>query len=186
MSNFIPIVDVESCRFLNLRMLILAEVCPHCARTDTLKAHGFLKAACGSIRGIRLYPLWNNVQNSTTIAAPKYDQSVEISEIFYDHNLVKRHDEVLKLHRDDLGMTVAEIDAALDGLCVIAERWKLSPGWIPVLRDPDDEPIFQLAIEARVPYIVTRNIRDFEGAERFGIVIIQPADFLKLLRQPQP
>ncbi|MCF7731464.1 MAG: hypothetical protein K9N23_07245 [Akkermansiaceae bacterium] len=48
-------MDVGSRRFLNLRMLILAEVCPHCARTDTLKAHGFVKAACGSIRGIRLY-----------------------------------------------------------------------------------------------------------------------------------
>ena len=90
---------------------------------------------------------------------------------------------MLKREANDLAMSFSEIDAVLDGLCVIAERWKLSPGWIPVLRDPDDEPILQLAIEARVPYIVSRNVRDFKGAERYGITIIQPADFLKLIRQ---
>ena len=57
---------------------------------------------------------------------------------------------------------------------------------MPVLRDPDDEPILQLAFEAGVRYVVTCNIRDFAGAERFGIEIVQPANFLKLLRQPQP
>lgn len=100
-----------------------------------------------------------------------------------ENHLVTEYDEVLKREANDLAMSFAEIDAVLDGLCVIAERWKLSPGWIPVLRDPDDEPILQLAIEARVPYIVSRNVRDFKGAERYGITIIQPADFLKLIRQ---
>jgi putative PIN family toxin of toxin-antitoxin system len=103
-----------------------------------------------------------------------------------ENHLITEYDEVLKRHASDLGMTFAEIDAALDGLCVIAEKWKLSPGWIPILRDPDDEPILQLAIEARVRYIVSRNVRDFDGAEKFGIEIIQPATFLKLIRQPQP
>lgn len=103
-----------------------------------------------------------------------------------ENHLITEYDEVLKRHAGDLGMSLAEIAAALDGLCVIAERWKLSPGWIPVLRDPDDEPILQLAIEAGVPYVVTRNVRDFDGAERYGIELIQPASFLKLIRQQQP
>ena len=101
-----------------------------------------------------------------------------------ENHLVTEYDEVLKRQANDLAMSLSEIDAVLDGLCAIAERWKLSPGWIPVLRDPDDEPILQLAVEARIPYIVSRNIRDFEGAECYGITIIQPADFLKLIRQP--
>lgn len=49
-----------------------------------------------------------------------------------------------------------------------------------------EKKILQLAIEARVPYVVTRNVRDFDGAGRFGIGLIPPADFLKLIRQPQP
>lgn len=100
-----------------------------------------------------------------------------------ENHLVTEYDEVLKREADNLAMTFPEIDALLDGLCVIAERWKLSPGWIPVLRDPDDEPIVQLDIEAGVPYIVSRNVRDFEGAQHYGITIIQPADFLNLIRQ---
>lgn len=100
-----------------------------------------------------------------------------------ENHLVTEYDEVLKREVDNLAMTFPEIDAMLDGLCVIGERWKLSPGWIPVLRDPDDEPILQLAVEARVPYIISRNVRDFEGADRYGINIIQPADFLNLIRQ---
>ncbi|MEI6169297.1 MAG: hypothetical protein WCS52_19105 [bacterium] len=55
MPNFIPNLDVGSCRFLNLRTLLLANPCPHCMRTETLKAHGFLKAADGTHRGIRAY-----------------------------------------------------------------------------------------------------------------------------------
>ncbi|MCW5560250.1 MAG: PIN domain-containing protein, partial [Verrucomicrobiae bacterium] len=102
-----------------------------------------------------------------------------------ENHLVTEYDEVLKRHSGDLRMTFAEIDAALDGLCVIAERWKLSPGWIPILRDPDDEPILQLAVEAGVRYVVSRNVRDFDGAGRFSIEILQPAAFLKLVRQPR-
>lgn len=100
-----------------------------------------------------------------------------------ENHLLTEYDEVLKREADNLAMTFLEIDAVLDGVCVIGERWKLSPGWIPVLRDPDDEPILQLAIEAQVAYIVTRDVRDFEGAEHYGIHIIQPADFLHLIRQ---
>jgi predicted nucleic acid-binding protein len=50
------------------------------------------------------------------------------------------------------------------------------------LPDADDEPILQLAFEAQVPYIVTRNARDFAGAERFGIQVMSPSEFLKLIR----
>jgi predicted nucleic acid-binding protein len=103
-----------------------------------------------------------------------------------ENHLLTEYDEVLKRNATGLGMSLSQIDGALDGLCLIAERWKLSPGWIPVLRDLDDEPILQLAIEARVPYIVTRNAADFAGAEKFGVVIIAPASFLKLIRHSKP
>jgi len=99
-----------------------------------------------------------------------------------ENHLVTEYDEILKRHSQDLAMTFDEIDRALDGLCVLAEKWSLCPGWIPVLPDPDDEPILQLAFEARVPYIATSNGRDFRGAESFGIQVVSPAAFLKIIR----
>ena len=44
------------------------------------------------------------------------------------------------------------------------------------------EPVLQLAFEARVPYISTSNGRDFRGAESFGIQVVSPAAFLKIIR----
>ena len=35
---------------------------------------------------------------------------------------------------------------------------QLEPDWIPRLTDPDDEPLLQMAVEANVPIIVTRNL----------------------------
>lgn len=99
-----------------------------------------------------------------------------------ENHLSTEYEEILKRHTADITPTFDEIDRALDGLCVLAERRKLCPGWIPVLPDADDEPILQLAFEAQVPYIITRNARDFAGAERFGIQVISPSEFLKLIR----
>ena len=55
MASFIPSFDVNSCEFLNIRAMLQWRPCPHCDRHHALKAHGFLRAADSSIRGIRLY-----------------------------------------------------------------------------------------------------------------------------------
>jgi len=64
-----------------------------------------------------------------------------------------------------MGLTLQEIDSVLDALCSPAEFWQLEPAWIPRLSDPDDEPILQMAVEAKVPIIVTRNLRHLKPAE---------------------
>jgi predicted nucleic acid-binding protein len=99
-----------------------------------------------------------------------------------ENHLVTEYEEVLKRCAGEIQMTFNEIDCALNGLCSLAEKWSLCPGWIPILPDPDDEPILQLAFEAKVPYITTRNRRDFTGAEALGIEIISPAGLLQLIR----
>ena len=49
------------------------------------------------------------------------------------------------------------------------------------LRDPDDERILEVAIKCRA-MIVTHNTRDFAGADRLGIVVLTPGEFLQALR----
>lgn len=55
MANFIPNIDPDSCRFLNLRMMLRSQPCVHCGNRESLKAHGFLRSSNRILRGIRLY-----------------------------------------------------------------------------------------------------------------------------------
>jgi predicted nucleic acid-binding protein len=48
------------------------------------------------------------------------------------------------------------------------------------LKDPKDDMVLELAVAAaECEYLVTFNEKDFEGAERFGIKVVEPKEFLK-------
>ena len=55
--------------------------------------------------------------------------------------------------------------------------------WRPFLNDPSDDLVLELAFAANCQYIITHNIRDFNGSQQLGITAITPHDFLKLLRR---
>jgi putative PIN family toxin of toxin-antitoxin system len=73
------------------------------------------------------------------------------------------------------------LDDLLDYWVATANRPKISYTWRPILRDADDDMILELAIAARADFIVTHNVRDFAGAERFGVGVLTPAEFLRRL-----
>ena len=52
--------------------------------------------------------------------------------------------------------------------------------WRPALPDPDDDLILELAVAAGCRYIVTHNLRDFRGTEKWGIAAVTPGAFLKV------
>lgn len=101
------------------------------------------------------------------------------------NHLLTEYEEVCKRHSNDIGLSFQDIDDVLDALCSVAEEHSLLPGWVPVLQDPDDEPILQMAVEANVRDIITRNIRHLKPARSFGIDVITPAEFLARLH-PKP
>ena len=49
----------------------------------------------------------------------------------------------------------------------------------PALPDPGDEFLLELAVAGRADAIVTHNVRHFVGAERFGIPVMTPREFLE-------
>jgi putative PIN family toxin of toxin-antitoxin system len=75
----------------------------------------------------------------------------------------------------------AAIVFILDMLCERGYRPLIFFRWRPQLRDPGDEFLLELAIAGGCTYIVTHNVKDFAGAERFGIRAISPGAFLRLL-----
>ena len=54
--------------------------------------------------------------------------------------------------------------------------------WRPFLPDADDDMVLELAFAAGCRYIVTHNVKDFQGSEELGVTAITPRDFLNLIR----
>ncbi len=51
----------------------------------------------------------------------------------------------------------------------------------PELSDPDDEFLLELAVVSRCDFIVTYNLRHLRHAERFGITVVTPGEFLRTM-----
>ncbi|HWN42867.1 MAG TPA: putative toxin-antitoxin system toxin component, PIN family [Thermoanaerobaculia bacterium] len=77
-----------------------------------------------------------------------------------------------------------DIDDFLDYFCQAAHRQSIFFLWRPCLRDPKDDMVLELAVAAGCEAIVTHNQRDFAGAERLGVRIDAPRDFLRILEEP--
>ena len=69
--------------------------------------------------------------------------------------LMLEYEEVLKRERVQLGLSLADIDDLLDGLCAIANRLDIFYQWRPVSRDPDDDFLVDLAVRAQADFIIT-------------------------------
>lgn len=54
--------------------------------------------------------------------------------------------------------------------------------WRPFLPDADDDMVLELAVAAGCRYIITHNVADYRGSEQFGIAVVAPSRFLKLMR----
>jgi putative PIN family toxin of toxin-antitoxin system len=50
--------------------------------------------------------------------------------------------------------------------------------WRPLLPDPKDDLVLEVAVAARAKYIVTFNLADFRGAEKVGILPITLSKFI--------
>lgn len=98
--------------------------------------------------------------------------------------LLVEYEDVLS--RPESGVVVPEsaVDAVLSRLAAVAHQQKIHYLWRPHLRDPGDDMVFEAAFASGATHIVTYNIRDLRPASEFGISVIRPADFLKLLLRP--
>jgi len=92
--------------------------------------------------------------------------------------LVAEYEAVLK--RGMLELSEAEIDDVIDYLCVSATAHEIFYLWRPVLKDPDDDFLLELAVKANAS-IVTWNLTDFKKAAGLNVVVMNPPDFLRLL-----
>lgn len=93
--------------------------------------------------------------------------------------LVLEYEDVLERQSRALGLSHGDIDEVLDYLCTAGSHHEIFFLWRPVLRDPRDDFVLELAVTAGAESIVTFNERDFAGAEQFGVGIERPGESLK-------
>jgi putative PIN family toxin of toxin-antitoxin system len=93
--------------------------------------------------------------------------------------LVLEYEDVLLRHADKMGLAADDIDALLDYLCRVAHLQRIFFLWRPLLPDPKDDLVLEVAVAAECEAIVTYNVRHFAGAKRFGIQVLEPGPFLR-------
>lgn len=93
--------------------------------------------------------------------------------------LVLEYEAVLLRYRAELGLTQEDVADVVDALCALAKHQKIYFLWRPYLRDRNDEMVLELAVAARCDSIITYNQRDFRGADKFGIRVMDARMFLQ-------
>jgi putative PIN family toxin of toxin-antitoxin system len=101
------------------------------------------------------------------------------------NHLIYEYEEVLKRDAAALALSLDDVDQILNALCARGEEWPLTHNWEPVLPDPDDEPLVQLAQESAAQVIVTHNTGHLQPALALGIQVLKPSEFLTKLRKLQ-
>lgn len=111
----------------------------------------------------RLLTLLTGNQFETVISAP----------------LVFEYEDVALRQIDCLTYTKDEIREIIDFICQVARPTTIFYLWRPYLKDPKDDHVLEAAVAGQADTIVTFNLRDFRGIERFGLQVQTPRTFLK-------
>ncbi len=100
-------------------------------------------------------------------------------EIHLSVSLTLEYEDVLRRQRNILRLSEENVTDLIDYLCTASHHHRIYFLWRPQLRDPGDELVLELAVAAKAGYIVTYNKKDFIGADKFGIAVVTPKEFLQ-------
>ena len=96
--------------------------------------------------------------------------------------LLFEYEDILNRKKIELGLSEKQIEAILDNLCRLSDHQKIYYLWRPFLKDPNDDHILEVAVASQAEIIVTHNIKDFNGIDKFGIRVITPKQLLKEIK----
>jgi len=99
--------------------------------------------------------------------------------------LVLEYESALKRPGTVPTLTPDDVDSVLDYLCSVGHHREIYFLWRPVLRDPKDDMVLEVAVEASCEFVVTHNLRDFRGIERYGVGALSPSEFLREIGEIQ-
>lgn len=80
-----------------------------------------------------------------------------------------------------LPLSASAVDAVLDMICRESLHQPIHFLWRPQLRDPRDELVLEVAVNAQAHHLVTHNLKDFATSRFAGLAIVTPRQFLTLM-----
>lgn len=92
--------------------------------------------------------------------------------------LVAEYEEILK--REIKHLSKDEIDDVINYVCTVSNKHKIFYLWRPVIKDPDDDLVLEIAVKSG-SIIITYNKDDFKRASEFNIRVLTPKEFLKAI-----
>jgi len=93
--------------------------------------------------------------------------------------LILEYESILMQFREKIGLSTDDIQDFIDYLCKTGHHTKIYYLWRPMLKDPFDDHILEVAVNSGSTYIVTFNIKDFVLTNSFGIKAITPKEFVQ-------
>ena len=95
--------------------------------------------------------------------------------------LLAEYDDVSS--RPDMGINIpaSAVDAIIRRIAQVAHKQEIYYLWRPLLPDPKDDMVLEVAVASGATHLVTFNRKDFRLAARFGITVLLPSDFIRLL-----
>jgi len=97
--------------------------------------------------------------------------------------LILEYESVLLKNLKNFNLTKKDINDFLDYICLVSEHTKIFYLWRPVLKDPYDDHILELAVSSNSKYIITYNLKDFNEVYQFGVRPVTPETFLSKLKE---
>ncbi len=122
----------------------------------------------------------------------------------YDHPLVASHEILLAAARGDfevalsvpllaeyddvchrpgsgISIPVSAVDDVINRIAQLSRQQAIHYLWRGILPDPKDDMLLEVAVAAEASHIITFNQKNLKPASEFGIAIVTPSEFLKLL-----
>jgi len=101
-------------------------------------------------------------------------------EIAVSVSLVAEYESALLRHLSGR-QRARHVHDLIDHVCAVAVQQKIFFLWRPLLPDPNDDMVVEVAMASQSAAIVTHNLRHFAAAERLGLSVLAPGAFLNQL-----
>lgn len=95
--------------------------------------------------------------------------------------LFLEYEAVAKREQHRFTLNDQDIEDILNYIAAVSDKRDIFFLWRPYLKDPKDDLVLEVAVESASQFIITHNLRDFAGIEKFNLQAITPQQLLKQL-----